>query len=128
MNRRLTDAQIRITCRALLAKDPSLTGRRLRRELKNRYDAVGKTHLVFDIWRDEKARALEAHAHAKLPTEVAELQRRLAIAESSAAENLKRAELAELREQAHQDHWALEVDRLRQEIAAIRGPSRPFPV
>jgi hypothetical protein len=38
-----------------------------------------------------------------------------------AAENLRRAELAEYREQAHQERWAMEVDRLWQEIRAMRG-------
>jgi hypothetical protein len=42
----------------------------------------------------------------------------LKAAEAAAAENLKRAELAEYREQAHQEHWALEVDRLRQRLVA----------
>jgi hypothetical protein len=49
------------------------------------------------------------------------LKHRLAAAEAAAAENLARAERAEYREQAHQDKWAMEVDRLRQEIKAMRG-------
>lgn len=56
------------------------------------------------------------------------LQRRLVVAETAAAEYLKRAELAEFREQAHQEHWAMEVDRLRQEVAALSGRSKPFAV
>ena len=55
-----------------------------------------------------------------LPVEVAELQRRLVVAEAVAAEMLARAERAEYREQAHQEHWAVEVDRLRQ---AAMNPS-----
>ena len=134
MNRRLSELQIRSTCRALLARDPSLTGRQLRKELKKRFDAVGKTEKVFQIWREEtrdRQRAVEA---ASLPTEVSELQRRVKIAEAAAAENLKRAELAEYRERAHQDHWAVELDRLRQEIETLRqgqagqGLSIPFRV
>ena len=49
-----------------------------------------------------------------------EIKRRLAFAEKTAAENLARAELAELREMAHQEKWAIEVDRLRQEVIALR--------
>jgi hypothetical protein len=79
---------------------------------------VGKTERVFAIWREEVAARTQA---AAVPVDVAELKRRLATAEAAAAENLKRAELAEYREQAHQERWAMEVDRLRQEVAALRG-------
>jgi hypothetical protein len=135
MNRRLTEFQIRTTCRALIARDANLTGRQLRKELKNRFGAVGKTERVFELWREETAATQRATAAAALPTEVAELQRRLQIAETAAAENLKRAELAELREQAHQEHWALKIDELRRKLedarrenAAGQGTSRAFPV
>jgi hypothetical protein len=39
-------------------------------------------------------------------------------AEAAATENRQRAERAELREQAHQDRWAAEVDQLRQAAKA----------
>ena len=135
MNRRLTELQIRATCRALLARDPNLSGRQLRRELKSRHGAVGKTARVFALWREETAQLHSAKALASLPTEVTELQRRVQIAEAAAAENLKRAELAELREQAHQEHWALKIDELRRKLEEARsqntagqGKSRVFPV
>ena len=135
MNRRLTEFQIRTTCRALIARDASLTGRQLRKELKSRFGAVGKTARVFQLWREETERMRREIAAAALPTEVAELQHRLQIAETTAAENLKRAELAELREQAHQEHWALKIDELRRKLeeartenAAGQGTSRVFPV
>jgi Plasmid replication region DNA-binding N-term len=135
MNRRLTELQIRATCRALIARDANLTGRQLRSELKVRFGAVGKTARVFEVWRQEIETTRRALAAAALPTEVAELQRRLQIAESAAAQNLKRAELAELREQAHQEHWALKIDELRRKLeearrasAAGQGASRVFPV
>jgi hypothetical protein len=57
---------------------------------------------------------------AKVALALAELQRRLVVVESASAENLARAERAEFREQAHQDKWALEIDRLRQELKAAR--------
>ena len=131
MNRRLSDVQIRSTCHALLARDANLTGRQLRRELKNRFGAVGKTNRVFAIWREEISALERARATAGLPTEVTELQRRVQLAEAAAAENLKRAELAEYRERAHQDHWALEIDKLKQQLALAeigQGASRPFRV
>ena len=114
MNRRLSDPRIRATCRELLRSAGRVSGRRLCQELRRRFGAVGKTERVFAIWREETA------AKA-VPADVADLKRRLTVAESAAAENLARAERAEFREQAHQDKWAMEVDRLRQELRAMRG-------
>jgi hypothetical protein len=68
-----------------------------------------------------RARAAMAAEMPALPTEVVELQRRLVAAEQSAAENLARAERAEYREEAHQEKWAMEVDRLRMEVRRLRG-------
>jgi hypothetical protein len=121
MNQQLSDQRIRSTCRELIRSRGRVSGRGLCAELKRRFGAAGKTIRVFQIWREECA-------SAAVPADVAHLQKRLEAAESTAAENLKRAELAELREQAHQDHWAVEVDRLRQEIAALKGATKPFPV
>lgn len=87
-------------------------------ELKKRFGAVGKTERVFAIWREEVEAAKPA---SKEEVGVAELKRRLALAEAQAAENLKRAELAELREEKHQEKWAMEVDRLRMEVQRLRG-------
>jgi hypothetical protein len=118
VNLRLTDPQIRSVCRELVARGELLSGRRLRRELANRFGFVGNTERVFRIWRDETADARSRVPDSALPIEVLELQRRLREAQAAAAENLARAERAEYREQAHQDHWAMEVDRLRQEALA----------
>jgi hypothetical protein len=120
VNRRLSEFQIRTTCREMITRVPNLSGRQLRRELKDRFGAVGKTARVFDLWREETQKTQIAIAAATLPTDIAELQRRLRIAEATAAENLKRAELAEYRERAHQDHWAVEIDRLKQQLESQR--------
>jgi hypothetical protein len=120
VNRRLSEFQIRTTCREMITRVPNLSGRQLRRELKDRFGAVGKTARVFDLWREETQKTQIAIAAAALPTDIAELQRRLRIAEATAAENLKRAELAEYRERAHQDHWAVEIDRLKQQLESQR--------
>ena len=124
MNQQLSEYRIRMTCRELLTRHGKVSGRALCAELKRRFGAVGKTQRVFAIWRQEVSAATQ-------PLEVKELTRRLAIAERAAAENLARAERAEYREQAHQDKWALEIDRLRQEVNALKGPDtgrRVFPV
>ncbi len=110
------DHHIRDTCRELMAAG-RVSGRALRRALRERYGSAGKTDRVFRVWREETERKSEA-ARPQLPADIAELQRRLIVAEGAAKENLARAERAELREQAHQDRWAMEVDRLRQEVQA----------
>jgi len=110
------DHHIRDTCRELMAAG-RVSGRALRRALRERYGSVGKTDRVFRVWREETERKSDA-SRPQLPTDIAELQRRLIVAEEAAKKNLARAERAELRERAHQDRWAVEVDRLRQEVRA----------
>jgi chromosome segregation ATPase len=78
---------------------------------------------VLKIWREESARLAAANNHDRpnfpaLPAEVCELQERLTKAEAQAEEMKVRAVLAELREQSHQDRWALEIDRLREQLRA----------
>jgi hypothetical protein len=127
MNRRLSESGIRGTCRELLGKKGGVSGRRvsgraLCAELRTRFGAVGKTERVFAIWREELTAKAERDVPPKVsavPADVAELERRLKGAEAAAAENLKRAELAEYREQAHQERWGMEVDRLRQRLRAL---------
>lgn len=53
-----------------------------------------------------------------LPVDIQQIQERLKQAEAHAAEQRVRAEVAELREQSHQDRWALEIDRLREQLRA----------
>jgi hypothetical protein len=118
MNLQLSDQRIRATCRELVKKHGSVSGRQLSEELRRRFGAVGKTMRVFRIWREE---CVAAPANLKLPADLVSLQRRVEAAEAVAAEYLRRAEVAEFRERAHQDHWAAEVDRLRQEVAALKG-------
>jgi hypothetical protein len=133
MNLQLSDEQIRAACRDLMRKHGSVSGRGLSEELRRRFGAVGKTMRVFRIWREECVPPLgiasaSALAQAHLPADMVLLQKRVEKAEASAAEYLKRAELAEFRERAHQDHWAIEIDRLRQEVAALTGPRKILPV
>ena len=91
-----------------------MSGRGLCAELKRRFAAVGNTQRVFAIWREEVGAA-------SVPVDVMELKKKLAAAEAAAAANLARAELAELREESHQEKWAMEIDRLRQENLARKS-------
>ena len=123
MHQRLSEQMIRQTLRELITTHGLPSGRGLCAELRRRHGSVGRTERVFAIWREVTAAA------SKTP-ERRDLEARLQVAEARAAALLERAERAELREQAHQDHWAMEVDRLRQEVSALRGAARskPFPV
>lgn len=117
VNRRLTDHHIRTTCRDLLAQHgATLTGRQLRRTLRQRYGAVGKTERVFGIWR-ELTQGSSAVADLR-PTDAAELHRRLHAATAAAAQAVERAELSEFRARADQDRWAAQIDDLRQHLQA----------
>ena len=104
---------MRATCRELTRKNGAVSGRRLCVELRRRFGAVGKTERVFAIWREEVAAAA-------VPSDLAELRARLAAAEAAAKENLARAERAEYREEKHQEKWAMEDDKLRQEVGRLR--------
>lgn len=109
--------------RELLSAGSPVSGRQLRRELKLRFGAAGKTARVFQIWRDEArpAAALpvpQRDSSESLRLRVQAAEGRAQQAEAKAAEQLARAERAELREQAHQDRWAGEIDRLRQALNA----------
>lgn len=102
-----------------------MSHRTLRQVLRERFGAVGKTARVRKIWHEETGHWAPPPrntdpptASVALPTEVVVLQAQLADAQREAAQFKARAELAEVREQAHQDRWALEIDRLRQELRA----------
>jgi hypothetical protein len=124
VNCRITEASLRSVCRELLSRDTKVSHRALREVLRQRFGAAGKTTRVLAVWREESERAARARfereqpTSAQLPSDVRELQQRLDQAELIAEQMKTRAELAELREQSHQDHWALEVDRLREQLRA----------
>jgi hypothetical protein len=96
----------------------------LRQVLLDRFGATGKTARVLKVLREESARLSAAKGNDDrsnlpvLPAEVRELQERLTKAEALAEEMKARAELAELREQSHQDRWGMEIDRLREQLRA----------
>lgn len=117
MNLRLTDQHIRGTCRELMVGTRRASGRAVRRALRDRFGAVGKTARVFQIWREEAAR-FASSAATEVAVDTAEMRQRLRVAEAAAAENQARAERAEYREQAHQESWAMEIDRLRERLRA----------
>jgi chromosome segregation ATPase len=124
MNCRISDINLRGVCRELLRSGRPVSHRALRQVLLDRFGATGKTARVLKVLREESARVSAAKRNddrsnlPALPAELHELQQRLTKAEAQADEMKVRAELAELREQSHQDRWALEIDRLREQLRA----------
>jgi hypothetical protein len=111
MARQLSDDEVRSTLVTLLQTRTQVSGRSLRRALRARYGAVGRTARVFQIWREMTG----GTAQAVELSEYSRDQLRAAEARVRAAES--RAALAEEREQAHQDKWAVEIHALRQQLA-----------
>jgi hypothetical protein len=125
MNCRIPEMALRRACRELLREEGRVSHRALRQVLRERFGAVGKTARVRKIWHEETGqraappRSVDPpSASVALPTDVVVLQAQLAQAQREAVQFKARAELAEVREQSHQDRWALEIDRLRQELRA----------
>ena len=104
---KLTDAQIELLCREVLAREEVPSGRSLRRALRERYGAVGRTNRVYMIWR-----RLTLGTAGGSP--VTDTERNRWTARIAAAE--QRAQLAEEREIKHQDRWAGEVHALREQL------------
>jgi hypothetical protein len=125
MNCRISDISLRGVCRELLGAGHPVSHRALRQILHERFGATGKTVRVLRIWREESTRQVMAAKQVTdrppapaLPIDVQQLQERLKQAEAHAAEQSARAQVAELREQSHQDRWALEIDKLREQLRA----------
>jgi hypothetical protein len=109
---RLTDRQIETLCLEVLAREEAPSGRLLRRALRERYGAVGRTDRVYAVWRH-----LSRGENA--PGAVTDEERNRWAARIAAAE--QRARLAEEREIKHQDRWASEVYELREQLRARPG-------
>ena len=110
---KLTDGQIEILCRDLIARHHApLSVRALRRALRERFGACGRTERVFAIWR-RLTRPDTPSTHVT-DDERQHWQARLTTAE-------QRARLAEERETAHQDRWASEVVELRTQLRERQG-------
>jgi hypothetical protein len=117
MHLELPEHSIRSLCRELLDANPYVGGRALTRALRARHGAVGRTERVLAIWREEReSRRLPRPTPVITPA--AELAAQLHAAQARCAELQLRAEKAELREEAHQRQWLMEIDRLRQALRA----------
>ncbi len=112
MASKLTDRQIEMLCREVLAHEQTPSGRSLRRALRERYGAVGRTDRVYAIWR-----ALTGGKNGS--GTVSEVERNRWTVRLAAAE--ERVRLAEEREIKHQDRWANELYDLREQLRTRQG-------
>ncbi len=99
-------------CREVLAREKAPSGRSVRRALRQRYGAVGRTERIYEIWR-----ALTAGQSAL--GSVTDAERTRWMARIAAAE--ERVRLAEEREIKHQDRWANELHELREQLRTRQG-------
>jgi hypothetical protein len=121
MNRKLLDGQIRSVYEDLLGQGGSISGRQLRAELTRRFGSGGKKDRVYALWRswgDRESRAGESRSAdlGALEASLADARRQIGLLETALFEAEQRALRAEERERIHQDHWAQEIDRLRQQV------------
>ena len=95
-----------------------LTGTTLRAELKARH---GTPCGVSRIYRLLHTATLPQAAPAAAPSSTADRSAEL-------AEAVKRAELAEYREEHHQARWASEIHSLREQVHALRDAGHRLPI
>lgn len=105
----VSDHAIQLLIRELSEGDCLPSGAMLRAALQQRFGSRGGVTRIYRLL--SAARPKPAAPTSNAP-DIEKLQRELA----TLRETLK---LADYREQAHQSRWALEVDRLRQQVAAL---------
>jgi hypothetical protein len=115
---RLPDSAILDLISELRAKHAALTGTTLRSELKARH---GTPCGVSRIYRLLHTSTVPDASPAAAASSTADPSAELAAA-------LKRAELAEYREETHQTRWAGEVHSLREQVRALRDAGHRLPI
>ena len=107
---RVSDQEIKLVIRDLTLGDDLPSGAELRSVLHARFGSRGGVSRIYRLLADarvqtQKVVASGASPVGKLEHEVKSLRKAL--------------ELADHREQTHQSRWAMEVDRLRQQVAGL---------
>jgi hypothetical protein len=116
MSKQLSDEQIRGVIESLRKGDQKITGLAVRTELRRLFGMPGGVDRIYRLIGEVQSGVHPEHPH-KLNDEIALLKQQL-------AEAVKRTELAEYREQAHQEKWAMEIDLLRQQLRAAQVDTR----
>ena len=115
---RLPDSTILTLIEELRSQHAVLTGTTLRAELKARH---GTPFGVSRIYRLLHTATLPHATPAPAPSSTADHSAEI-------AEALKRAELAEYREEHHQVRWAGEIHTLREQVHALRDAGHRLPI
>jgi len=108
----VTDHDIKLLISELTVGDRPPSGARLRAALHKRFGSRGGVSRIYRLLTDTGAGAKNSAPQSIARHDVGKLHHEL----ESLREALK---LADYREQTHQSRWAMEVDRLRQQIASI---------
>lgn len=116
MTKQLTDEQIAGVIKALRNRGQKITGLAVRTELRRAFGMPGGVDRIYRLISQDRATG-HADQQNNLVAEIALLKQQL-------AEALQRAELAEYREQAHQEKWAMEIDLLRQQLRSSQIDTR----
>ena len=110
---KLSAAEIEGIIRELRLRAGVLTGTMVRAELQRRFGVRAGTERIYRMLRTPSSTPSPPAQNSGPEERIRELETALAAA-------LKRAELAEHREQVHQDKWALELHELRNEVHRLR--------
>lgn len=116
MSKQLSDAQIRGVIESLHNADQKITGLAVRTELRRRFGMPGGVERIYRLISE-----VQSAAH---PDHQLELNDAIVLLKQQLAEAVQRAELAEYREQAHQEKWAMEIDLLRQQLRSAHVDAR----
>jgi hypothetical protein len=124
VNQKLTDDELTRACLDLLSQRPSLSCRRLRTLLRERFGCACRTDRVYAVWRSIRDEIESRYSGAAEPSlldqELIEARERIATLERELIDAENRALRAEERERAHQDRWAAEIHELRQQLQHSR--------
>jgi len=116
MSKQLTDEQIRDAIQSLKQRQLRVTGLAVRTELRRLHGMPGGVDRIYKLL-NETHPTEDNGGRTLLLDEIAALKQQFAMA-------LHRAELAEHREQVHQEKWAMEIDQLRQQLRAAQVDAR----
>jgi hypothetical protein len=107
----ISDSTIKLLIRELSEGEQLPSGAKLRAALQQRFGSRGGVTRIYRLLSNARSSSKPA-ALPSSSTDVGKLQREI----DALREAIK---LADHREQAHQSRWALEVDRLRQQVATL---------
>ena len=109
---KISDADLRRVIGEFRQRSTPLTGTAVRTELQRRFGIRAGTQRVYGFLREHLS-------PAPWPTTTTDAAVKIAALETALAAAVQRAELAEFREQAHQDKWANEIYELRAEVQRL---------